>query len=244
MRFDLLPRPLRAILLLTLLTTNSTSLAQIHPTASAKASSIESFKACQTRSPNTGSFFDLNPIRVLPPLPETTSTEPEASKASKAKSNAVYPDTGRRKWNLQMREPENVQTHSGKRKGANVVSKPKTKGSRKGINILQEKDEKEKEPPKSWHARGHDYPANFTMNFCGPVVEEEQKDETPLVEGFHHMKWENVSAYYVMENKTFSIGFVFLHISLGVAWCYTAPNLQPLHSTPTNTQPPANKTPT
>lgn len=108
-----------------------------------------------------------------------------------------------------MRKPEAVHAHSGKRKGAKVVSKAKS--SRKGISILQEKDEKEKEPPKSWHARGHDYPTNFTMNFCGPVVEEEQKEEAPLVEGFHHMKWENVSAYYVMDNQTFSIGYVILH---------------------------------
>lgn len=44
---------------------------------------------------------------------------------------------------------------------------------------------------ESYHAKGYDYPANFTINFCGPVVE-------PLddVEGIPSSRVANVSAYY------------------------------------------------
>ncbi len=44
---------------------------------------------------------------------------------------------------------------------------------------------------ESFHARGFDYPANFTMNFCGPVVE-------PLddVAGIPSSKVANVAAFY------------------------------------------------
>ena len=44
---------------------------------------------------------------------------------------------------------------------------------------------------ESYHAKGYDYPANFTMNFCGPVVE-----ELDDVEGVSSSKVANVSAFY------------------------------------------------
>lgn len=72
----------------------------------------------------------------------------------------------------------------------------------------EERDEKEKEPPRSWHARGYDYPANFTMNFCGPVVEEEPEapEGERTIVGRPGPRWENVSAFYVMDDRTFSLG--------------------------------------
>ncbi|KIY00162.1 uncharacterized protein Z520_03847 [Fonsecaea multimorphosa CBS 102226] len=43
----------------------------------------------------------------------------------------------------------------------------------------------------SYHSKGYDYPANFTMNFCGPVVEELED-----VEGIPSSRLKNISAYY------------------------------------------------
>lgn len=54
---------------------------------------------------------------------------------------------------------------------------------------------------ESWHARGYDYPANFTLNFCAPVVEEVRD-----VEGVARGLWRNVSAYYELGGKTYSLG--------------------------------------
>ncbi|KAI9882816.1 MAG: hypothetical protein M1823_005429 [Watsoniomyces obsoletus] len=54
---------------------------------------------------------------------------------------------------------------------------------------------------ESWHARGYDYPANFTLNVCAPVLE-----ELKHVEGVKESHWRNVSAYYEQDGKTFSIG--------------------------------------
>ncbi|RHZ65872.1 hypothetical protein CDV55_100898 [Aspergillus turcosus] len=56
-------------------------------------------------------------------------------------------------------------------------------------------------PKESWHARGHDYHANFTLNICAPVVED-IKD----VVGVERDRWKNVSAYYEKEGKIYSIG--------------------------------------
>lgn len=44
---------------------------------------------------------------------------------------------------------------------------------------------------ESYHAKGYDYPANFTLNFCGPVVERIEN-----VEGLAKQRWANVSAFY------------------------------------------------
>ncbi|KAJ9641619.1 Cation-independent mannose-6-phosphate receptor CI-MPR [Knufia peltigerae] len=55
---------------------------------------------------------------------------------------------------------------------------------------------------ESFHARGYDYPANFTLNFCGPVVE-------PLdyVEGISESRVVNVSAFYkTQKGHVYSIG--------------------------------------
>ncbi|KAL2871140.1 putative vacuolar sorting receptor (Mrl1) [Aspergillus lucknowensis] len=54
---------------------------------------------------------------------------------------------------------------------------------------------------ESWHAKGYDYNANFTLNICGPVIE-----ELTDVVGVNENLWQNVSAYYQKEGKTYSIG--------------------------------------
>lgn len=54
---------------------------------------------------------------------------------------------------------------------------------------------------ESWKARGYDYNTNFTINFCAPVIE-------PLddVVGIKDSLVKNVSAYYTMDGRTYSIG--------------------------------------
>ena len=54
---------------------------------------------------------------------------------------------------------------------------------------------------ESWKAKGFDYNANFTLNICAPVLEE-VKD----VVGIDKKQWQNVSAFYTMGEKTYSIG--------------------------------------
>ncbi|KAI4124083.1 MAG: hypothetical protein LQ347_005864, partial [Umbilicaria vellea] len=54
---------------------------------------------------------------------------------------------------------------------------------------------------ESWHAKGYDYGTNFTLNFCAPVVEELRD-----VDGVEEGLWRNVSAYYKLDGKTYSIG--------------------------------------
>lgn len=54
---------------------------------------------------------------------------------------------------------------------------------------------------ESWTARGYDYGANFTLNFCGPVIED-IKD----VVGVDESHWSNISAFYKLDGKTYSIG--------------------------------------
>jgi cation-dependent mannose-6-phosphate receptor len=56
-------------------------------------------------------------------------------------------------------------------------------------------------PKESWHAKGHDYHANFTLNICAPVIED-IKD----VVGVERDRWKNISAYYEKEGKIYSIG--------------------------------------
>lgn len=68
-----------------------------------------------------------------------------------------------------------------------------------------EKDSKKKKSKDveegSWHARGYDYGANFTVNFCGPVVEELDS----VVDLDKDLK-RNVSAFYEQGGKTYAIG--------------------------------------
>lgn len=99
----------------------------------ATAASDKALKPCTVISPTSERFFDLNPIRRLPP-----------SEDSKKKKEG---DEG------------------------------------------------------SWHARGYDYGANFTINFCGPVVEE--LDE---VQDLDKGLWKNVSAFYEKGSKQYAIG--------------------------------------
>lgn len=54
----------------------------------------------------------------------------------------------------------------------------------------------------SWHSKGHDYPANFTLNICAPVIED-IKD----VVGVESNRWKNISAYYERDGKIYSIGY-------------------------------------
>ncbi|KAF2660782.1 mannose 6-phosphate receptor domain-containing protein [Lophiostoma macrostomum CBS 122681] len=53
----------------------------------------------------------------------------------------------------------------------------------------------------SWHAKGYDYGANFTINFCGPVVE-----ELDDVADLDKSLWKNVSAFYEKGDKQYAIG--------------------------------------
>ena len=70
------------------------------------------------------------------------------------------------------------------------------------ISVTQHtSSKKDDEPLASWRAKGYDYPANFTLNFCAPVVED-LKD----VVGVDEDRWGNVSAFYEMGGKTYSIG--------------------------------------
>ncbi|KAL4810698.1 mannose-6-phosphate receptor binding domain-containing protein [Aspergillus unguis] len=54
---------------------------------------------------------------------------------------------------------------------------------------------------ESWHAKGYDYNANFTLNICGPVIE----NLTDVV-GVDEKNWGNISAYYERDGKIYSIG--------------------------------------
>ena len=55
---------------------------------------------------------------------------------------------------------------------------------------------------ESYHAKGYDYPSNFTINFCGPVVESLND-----VEGISSSKIANVSAFYRdSRDDVYSIG--------------------------------------
>lgn len=63
------------------------------------------------------------------------------------------------------------------------------------------KDVKKGEVLESYHVKGQDYGANFTLNFCAPVVE-----DLTDVEGVDRKLAQNVSAYYTIGKKTYSIG--------------------------------------
>jgi cation-dependent mannose-6-phosphate receptor len=70
------------------------------------------------------------------------------------------------------------------------------------------KSSKKDDKLESWHARGYDYGANFTLNLCGPVVE-----ELDDVVGVSKSLLEDVSAFYTRGRKTYSIGYAtFAHL--------------------------------
>ena len=72
------------------------------------------------------------------------------------------------------------------------------------VHPLEDGKKKNKDDREaSWRATGYDYGANFTMNFCAPVVEN-IKD----VVGVDEKLWRNVSAFYKKDGKTYSIGYV------------------------------------
>ncbi|PWW73541.1 mannose 6-phosphate receptor domain-containing protein [Tuber magnatum] len=55
-----------------------------------------------------------------------------------------------------------------------------------------------------WTARGHDYPANFTLNICAPVV-----SDVADVESVPTSQKSNISAFYItQEGQQYSIGGV------------------------------------
>lgn len=59
---------------------------------------------------------------------------------------------------------------------------------------------------EDWTARGwdyHDNKANFTLNICGAVV---NATERKAFDGVNENSWKNVSAYYELDNKKYSIG--------------------------------------
>ncbi|KAH6642387.1 mannose-6-phosphate receptor binding domain-containing protein [Boeremia exigua] len=62
-------------------------------------------------------------------------------------------------------------------------------------------DKKKDADEGSWHARGYDYGANFTVNFCGPVVE-----ELGAVQDLDKGLWRNVSAFYERGDRQYAIG--------------------------------------
>ncbi|KAF2101390.1 mannose 6-phosphate receptor domain-containing protein [Rhizodiscina lignyota] len=68
-------------------------------------------------------------------------------------------------------------------------------------DLEKHKDDAEPYEAKSWHARGYDYNANFTLNFCAPVVEGLRD-----VEGVDERLWTNVTGYYEKGGRTYSIG--------------------------------------
>ena len=83
----------------------------------------------------------------------------------------------------------------------NLQAKPSSKKSKtNGDSNSNKSDEKKAE---SWHARGYDYGSNFTLNFCGPVLE-----ELSDVKDIKESLWRNVSAYYKKDGDVFSIGYV------------------------------------
>jgi cation-dependent mannose-6-phosphate receptor len=53
----------------------------------------------------------------------------------------------------------------------------------------------------SWNATGYDLGYNFTLNFCGPVLE-------PIADvvGIDKDLWRNTSAYYKQDGKVYSLG--------------------------------------
>lgn len=75
-----------------------------------------------------------------------------------------------------------------------------------------EKERAHKGPIEDYtYAKPHDWPYNFTMNVCAPVVKT-VKD----VVGVDRAQWKNISAYYEAGGKTYSLGLVLgYYVALG-----------------------------
>jgi cation-dependent mannose-6-phosphate receptor len=71
------------------------------------------------------------------------------------------------------------------------------------LHVLPPAESKTKHPRAiSWNTTGYDYGYNFTLNFCGPVIEPLEK-----VEGLGKEELRNVSAFYNDgDGKVFSLG--------------------------------------
>ena len=70
------------------------------------------------------------------------------------------------------------------------------------LHILPPAESKSKHPrATSWNTTGYDYGYNFTLNFCGPVIETLEK-----AEGIEKGDLRNVSAYYREGDRVFSLG--------------------------------------
>ncbi|EME49599.1 hypothetical protein DOTSEDRAFT_68397 [Dothistroma septosporum NZE10] len=70
------------------------------------------------------------------------------------------------------------------------------------LQLLDPKASKTKHPREhSWNATGYDLGYNFTVNVCGPVIEPVEG-----VVGIDQSLWQNVSAYYKHDGKTYSLG--------------------------------------
>lgn len=54
---------------------------------------------------------------------------------------------------------------------------------------------------EDYHAKGYDYPANFTLNICAPIVADIDRPN-----GIDRKVVQNVSAFYEIGSKTYSIG--------------------------------------
>lgn len=85
-----------------------------------------------------------------------------------------------------------------------TITSPTT-GSFFDLSSLQIQDpaqSKAKHPREhSWNATGYDVGYNFTVNFCGPVVEQVED-----VVGVDKDMWRNVSAYYKDDGNVYSLG--------------------------------------
>ncbi|KXT06097.1 hypothetical protein AC578_1300 [Pseudocercospora eumusae] len=94
---------------------------------------------------------------------------------------------------------------SGKEDNKPCTITSPTTGSFFDLTALQIQDpaqSKAKHPRDySWNATGYDVGYNFTINFCGPVVEPVED-----VVGVEKNLWRNVSAYYKQGGKVYSMG--------------------------------------
>ena len=82
---------------------------------------------------------------------------------------------------------------------------------RPDIAIAHEEGERRKAfRSVDYTARGYDYPANFTLNICAPVIKPPKE-----AEGISDKLLRNVSAYYEKKGKTYSLGCVLpIHAGL------------------------------
>jgi len=74
-------------------------------------------------------------------------------------------------------------------------------GLRRALPKNKDADKAKDADEGSWHAKGYDYGANFTLNFCGPVVE-----ELSDVQDLDKKLWRNVSAFYERGDRQYAIG--------------------------------------